>query len=131
VVQDEETGAWMAASGEGFCPALITIGDRKAHEDSCAYRPASATEAGGVGAASQLMQRLQFPHMHVNVEQVMLTLKSNLTRFERVLAERMEVLLSQVRDLIEEQNIQRIRAGASGAVNNFKYAFSGLTPNLD
>jgi hypothetical protein len=121
VVQDEETGAWVAASGEGYCPALITIGDRKAHEDSCAYRPAvlQSDEATG-GAAGQLMNRLQFPQVQVNVDQVMQALRTNLTRFERVLADRMDVLLAQVRSLIEEQNIHRLRSGASGAMANFK-----------
>ncbi|ELR12513.1 uncharacterized protein ACA1_028170 [Acanthamoeba castellanii str. Neff] len=116
VVQDEETGAWVAASGEGYCPALIAIGDRKAHEDSCAYRPAvlQSDEATG-GAAGQLMNRLQFPQVQVNVELVMQALRTNLTRFERVLADRMDV-----RSLIEEQNIHRLRSGASGAMANFK-----------
>lgn len=114
----------MAASGEGYCPALTTIGDRKAHEDSCAYCPAvlQTNEATSGGAAGQLMNRLQFPQMQVNVDQVMQTLRTNLTRFERVLAERMDVLLAQVRSLIEEQNIHRLRSGASGAMANFKCA---------
>ncbi|ELR23977.1 uncharacterized protein ACA1_143570 [Acanthamoeba castellanii str. Neff] len=69
VVQDEETGAWVAASGEGYCPALITIGDRKAHEDSCAYCPAVLQSDEATGrAAGQLMNRLQFPQVQVNVE---------------------------------------------------------------
>jgi hypothetical protein len=121
----------VAASGEGYCPALITIGDRKAHEDSCAYRPAvlQSDEATG-GAAGQLMNRLQFPQVQVNVDQVMQALRTNLTRFERVLADRMDVLLAQVRSLIEEQNIHRLRSGASGAMANFKCAPLGLLGSL-
>jgi hypothetical protein len=88
-----------------------------AHEDSCAYRPIPQNPAGALNGG-QLMNK--FPNMQVNVEQVMRALKSNLSRFERVLAERMDILLAQMRSLLEEQNLHRIRSGANGAVTNLK-----------
>lgn len=106
----------MPATGDhgSYCPALVRLGDRKAHEDCCAYRPMATNMVDS--------KQTSWPNVPtVNVDQVVTTLKCNLARFERVLADRMDLFIVQVRSILEEQNLQRLRSGASGAMTNFKY----------
>lgn len=120
--QDAESGAWVPASDGLHCPAFVTIGQRRAHEGSCAYRPQAQTLDGSVdhGVSSS---RAPWPTMPViNVDQVMQSLRTNLARFERVLADRMDLFLAQMHSVLEEQNLHRLRSGASGAVTNIRCA---------
>lgn len=127
VAQDAETGDWRAVSGEGYCPALVTIGDRKQHEDFCAFNPLIQCGALMLHQPCHPQQVRQqeggcsgseLPS--VNVDNMMQAIKINLSRFERVLCEHMDVFIVQMRSLLEEQNIQRIKDGASGAMTNIK-----------
>jgi len=124
---DPVAGSWAPApkESEHRCPALVPLGDRHAHEDSCAYRPEipKSPVPAGTATATDKSRR-------VNLDQMVADIKSNLARAEGAMADRMHLLRGQLYSLLEEQNVKRLRTGAGMAMANIKEEVEGVVASF-